>query len=143
MIFQSAVRDKNGLLDSMSMINCHGEVKPHMRIEPAVPELQIRCSPYWANSKDLQLIWHAIMASYICLICYLLIINPFPHTAILQQTTFRKIKNVSRNEIFFKLESFENILQEQFLPLPQCFQMLSAACKNEYLWSKVCLITCG
>ena len=30
------------------------------------------------------------------------------------------------------MESFENIVQEQFLPLSQCFQMSS----NEYLWSK-------
>ena len=61
-------------------------------------------------------------------------VNPFPHTAILQQTTFRKIMNVhsaERNEQFFKLESLKTLWESkklrQFLPLSQCFQMLSSA----------------
>ena len=56
--------------------------------------------------------------------------NPFPHTAILQQTTFRKILNVhspERNEHFFKLKIFENIVEHV---------VCCSICKNEYLWSK-------
>ena len=57
------------------------------------------------------------------------------HTAILQQTTFRKTLNVhsaERNEHFFKLESFEHIVANEeiapaILPLSQCFQMSSPA----------------
>ena len=82
--------------------------------------------------------------------------NPFLHTAILQQTTIRKtwmFTLLKEMNIFFKLESFKEILQEQFLPLSQCFQMMSAGaissfatmfsndvccskCKNKYLWNK-------
>ena len=64
--------------------------------------------------------------------------NPFPHTAILQQTTFRKIFNVHSAEremnIFLTWKALKTswqrkklLLHEQFLPLSQCFQMLSAA----------------
>ena len=41
-------------------------------------------------------------------------------TAILQQTTFRKMFTLLKEMNIFKLESFENIVS-------QCFQMLSAA----------------
>ena len=63
-------------------------------------------------------------------------INPFAHTAILQQVTFRKILNVhsaGRNEHFFKLESFENIVAivTMFSNVVCCSRR-----KNEYLWSK-------
>ena len=71
------------------------------------------------------------------------VVNPFPQTAILQQTTIRKILNVDsaeRNEHSFKLSwNALKTLQEQFLPLSQCIQMSSAAAdvsKYEYLWSK-------
>ena len=61
------------------------------------------------------------------------VINPFPHTAILQQTTYRKILSVhsaERNEHFLSwktLKTLKLLLQERFLPLSQCFQMSSAA----------------
>ena len=61
-------------------------------------------------------------------------LNPFPHTAILQQTTFKYILNIhsaERNEHFYFLSlSFENIVaKDEIAPagaLSQCFQMLSA-----------------
>ena len=70
--------------------------------------------------------------------------NPFPHTAILRQTTFRKILNVhsaERNEHFLSWKALKTLWQrkqEQFLPLSQCFQMSSAVAdvKTSYLWSK-------
>ena len=43
MIPESAVEDK-WPLDSMSKINCHWEITPCQRIEPATPRLQIQCS---------------------------------------------------------------------------------------------------
>ena len=42
--------------------------------------------------------------------CRLVVINPFPHTAILQQTTFRKILNVhsaERNKHFVSWKAFQ------------------------------------
>ena len=44
MITESAVRYKCPL-DSMSKINCHGEIAPHPRIEPATPGLQSDALP--------------------------------------------------------------------------------------------------
>ena len=44
------------------------------------------------------------------------IFNPFPYTAVLQQTMFRKIlivHSAERNEHFFKLEIFENIMAKE------------------------------
>ena len=55
-------------------------------------------------------------------------IKPFPHTAISQQT-FRKILNVhseERNEHFFKLESFENIVaNEEIAPAGAIFSSVT------------------
>ena len=48
-IFESVMRDK-WPLDSMSEINCHGEITPRPRIEPASTGLQIRCITYRANN---------------------------------------------------------------------------------------------
>ena len=64
---------------------------------------------------------------------------PFPHTAILQQTTFRKILNVhsaERNEHFFKLESFENIVAKDSLVTMFSSVVCCSRHKNDYLWSK-------
>ena len=44
--------------------------------------------------------------------------------------TFRKTVNVhsaERNEHFLSWKALKTLWQEQFLPLPQCFQMPSAA----------------
>ena len=41
------------------------------------------------------------------------LVNPFPHTAILQQTTFRKILNVHSTERNEHFSSFENIVEKE------------------------------
>ena len=53
MIPESAMRDKCPL-DSMSEINCQGEIMPQPRIELVTPGLHIWCSiyTYWANRAD-------------------------------------------------------------------------------------------
>ena len=63
-------------------------------------------------------------------------LNSFPYTAILQQTTFRKILNVhsaEKNEHILCWKALKTLwqskkllLQEQFLPLSHYFQMLPA-----------------
>ena len=65
----------------------------------------------------------------------LVYLNPFPHTTILQHTTFRKILNVhsaDRKEHFLSWKVLKTLWQRkkfllQFLPLSQYFQMSSAA----------------